>query len=364
MAIGAGKPAQEKVESTGEGSLAGKLAYRRANPARYVRFLLSVKRPTRTLLNVMLGDGLACLVLVAPSFGQSSLATETQTRIRVQVNLVDVVCSVRDRSGQPITTLAKEDFEVYEDGQKQEIAVFERETLVPLDLALMVDASLSTYKELTFERASAARFAANVIRGRDRMALYQFADAVTELAGFTGQIAALQDAALRIAPEAGTALYDAILLGSQVLARQPPERRRVIVLVTDAGETTSTSTFDQARMEVGKAGAMIYTILIRPVKNESGRNTAGEHALITMTEYAGGRMFFPDSYEDLDRIFSEISRDLHTQYRLAYYPPKKGGPALREIEVRVHPERVHRERVPGDYLLTYRRRYSSGDGLP
>ncbi len=300
--------------------------------------------------------GLVCLLLAAPGSGQDPppRAADTQTRIRVEVNLVDVICSVRDRSGQPITTLGKEDFEVYEDGQKQEIAVFERETMVPLDLALMVDSSLSTYKELKFERESAARFAADVIRGRDRMALYQFADDVTELSGFTGQIAALQDASLRIAPEAGTALYDAILLGSQVLARQPPERRRVIVLVTDAGETTSTGTFDQARIEVAKAGAMLYTILIRPVKNESGRNTAGEHALITMTEYAGGRMFFPESYEDLDRIFSEISRDLHTQYRLAYYPPKKSRPSLRQIEVR----------VPGDYLLTYRRRYFSGYGSP
>jgi len=320
------------------------------------------------MLHAMLGDGLArlsrslgtgglvCLLLAAPGSGQDPLprAADTQTRIRVEVNLVDVICSVRDRSGQPITTLGKEDFEVYEDGQKQEIAVFERETMVPLDLALMVDSSLSTYKELKFERESAARFAADVIRGRDRMALYQFADDVTELSGFTGQIAALQDASLRIAPEAGTALYDAILLGSQALARQPPERRRVIVLVTDAGETTSTGTFDQARMEVAKAGAMLYTILIRPVKNESGRNTAGEHALITMEEYAGGRMFFPESYEDLDRIFSEISRDLHTQYRLAYYPPKKSSPSLRQIEVR----------VPGDYLLTYRRRYFSGYGSP
>ena len=300
--------------------------------------------------------GLVCLLLAAPGSGQDPppRAADTQTRIRVEVNLVDVICSVRDRSGQPITTLGKEDFEVYEDGQKQDIAVFERETMVPLDLALMVDSSLSTYKELKFERESAARFAADVIRGRDRMALYQFADDVTELSGFTGQIAALQHASLRIAPEAGTALYDAILLGSQALARQPPERRRVIVLVTDAGETTSTGTFDQARMEVAKAGAMLYTILIRPVKNESGRNTAGEHALITMKEYAGGRMFFPESYEDLDRIFSEISRDLHTQYRLAYYPPKKSSPSLRQIEVR----------VPGDYLLTYRRRYFSGYGSP
>ncbi len=310
----------------------------------------------QTVLTRAMFLGLVGLLFASLGSSQSQpgRTADTQTRIRVQVNLVDVACSVRDRSGQPITTLSKEDFEVFEDGQKQEVAVFERETMVPLDLALMVDASLSTYKELKFERESAARFAADVVRGRDRLALFQFADSVTDLSGFTGQIPAIQDAAMRITPEAGTALYDAILLGSHALERQPPERRRVIVLVTDAGETTSTSTFDQARMELAKAGAMLYTILIRPVKNESGRNTAGEHALITMTEYAGGRMFFPDSYEDLDGIYSEISRDLHTQYRLAYYPPKKSGPSLRQIEVRVQ----------GNYLLTYRRRYFSGEGLP
>lgn len=301
-----------------------------------------------------IGLGLICLFLAAWASGQIPDSGQPQTRIRVQVNLVDVICSVRDRSGQPITTLNKEDFEIYEDGQKQQIAVFERETVVPLDLALMVDASLSTYKELKFERESAARFIADVLRGRDRMALFQFSDTVTQLSGFTPQAPALQEAAMRISPEAGTALYDAIFLGSQALERQAPGQRRVIVLVTDAGETTSTSTFDQARMELTKADTVLYTILIRPVKSESGRNTAGEHALITMMEYAGGRMFFLDSYEDLDRIFSEISRDLHSQYRLAYYPPKKRGSALREIEVR----------VAGDYLLTYRRRYLSVEGTP
>lgn len=315
-------------------------------------FLIYVKRWLHWVpLKMMAGSlPLFLFALVGLARSQPGRLAETQTRIRVQVNLVDVVCSVRDPSGQPVTTLNKEDFEVYEDGQKQEIAIFERETTVPLDLALMVDASLSAYKELKFERESAARFAADVVRGRDRMALFQFADSVTELSGFTGRIPALQEAAMRVTAEAGTALYDAILLGSQALERQPPERRRVIVLVTDAGETTSTTTFDQTRMELVKAGAMLYTILIRPVKNESGRNTAGEHALITMTEYAGGRMFFPDNYEDLDQIYSEISRDLHTQYRLAYYPPKKSGPTLREIEVR----------VKGDHLLTYRRRYFAG----
>ena len=78
------------------------------------------------------------------------------------------------------------------------------------------------------------------------------------------------------------------------LQRRRGERRRVIILVTDAGETTSRADFESARKAALRAGILLYTIVIRPVKNENGRNTAGEHALQTITETTGGAMFFPD----------------------------------------------------------------------
>jgi Ca-activated chloride channel homolog len=126
----------------------------------------------------------------------------------------------------------------------------------------------------------------------------------------------------------------------------------VIVLVTDAGETTSYADFDAARKAAVKSGALLYTIVVRPVKNESGRNTAGEHALDTITDTMGGAMFYPDQIQELDGIFDRINRELRTQYRLGYYPEPR-GPAntYRKIEVKV---------TTGAYQVRHRKTYLTG----
>jgi Ca-activated chloride channel family protein len=100
--------------------------------------------------------------------------------------------------------------------------------------------------------------------------------------------------------------------------------------------------FDAARKEAVLSNALLYTIVIRPVKNESGRNTAGEHALETMTDTTGGAMFYPDTPQELGAIFDRIDRELRTQYLLAYYPNPR-GPAntYRSIVVTVDPSTFH-----------------------
>jgi len=144
----------------------------------------------------------------------------------------------------------------------------------------------------------------------------------------------------------GTSIYDAVLLGSRALDKRPADRRRVIIMVTDAGETTSRADFEIARKAALRAGILLYTIVVRPVKNENGRNTAGEHALETITETTGGAMFYPDSGQELSIIFDRIDSELRTQYRLAYYP-NPHGPAntYRTIEVKVLPGYSARHRT-------------------
>ncbi len=282
---------------------------------------------------------------------------EQEPRIRVEVNLVNLLTSVLDKQGRPVLDLPKEAFEVYEEGVKQTIELFEAETNQPLDLALMVDSSLSAVKELKFEREAAAHFIRQVVRPGDRLAVFQFAETVVQLGEFSGEVPALQAAVRRIEPGAGTALYDAIYLGAQALERRPAGRRRVIVLVTDAGETTSSTSFDDARRVALRSEAMLYTILIRPVKSESGRNTAGEHALVTITDATGGAMYYPDRMEELDGIFDRIDRELRTQYRLGYYPklrPPAGS--LRRVEVRVAGSVCGAENAGGCFVR-YRKTY-------
>jgi Ca-activated chloride channel family protein len=266
--------------------------------------------------------------------------------IKVSVNLVNVLVSVLDDHNRPAPDLPVDAFQVYEDGVQQKVAIFESETRQPLDLALMIDASLSERKEMPTERDAAAHFIKQILRSDDRLSVFYFDENVTQLAGYSNSVAILQDAVRRVPEGAGTSIYDAVLLGSRSLERRPNERRRVIVILTDAGETTSHTDFDAARKAALRAGILLYTIVIRPVKNENGRNTAGEHALQTITETTGGAMFFPDSVQELPVIFDRIDQELRTQYRLAYYPNPR-GPAntYRAIEVKVLPGYTARHRT-------------------
>ncbi len=263
-------------------------------------------------------------------------------RIRVNVNLVNVLVSVLDDKNRPALDLPKEAFQLFEEGVEQQINKFESETSQPLDLAIMIDSSLSAHKEISFEQEAAAHFIRQVLRPGDRLSVFAFDENVTQVAAFSDNVAELQAAVRRIPSGAGTSIYDAVLLGSRALERRGDDRRRVIILVTDAGETTSRADFDAARKEAVLSNALLYTIVIRPVKNESGRNTAGEHALETMTDTTGGAMFYPDTPQELGAIFDRIDRELRTQYLLAYYPTPR-GPAntYRSIVVTVDPSTYH-----------------------
>jgi Ca-activated chloride channel family protein len=289
--------------------------------------------------------------------------------IRVEVNLVTVIATALDASGKPLADLPREAFEIFEEGRAQKIDVFESETPQPLDLVLMVDTSLSTLKDLRFEQEAASKFIRQVLRRGDSMAVFQFSDVVTQLAAFSGDVGMLQSAVGAMEPGAGTSMYDAIYLGAQALERRPGGRRRVIILVTDAGETTSTMKYEDARRLALRSEAMLYTILIRPVKSESGRNTGGEHALATITDVTGGAVYYPPSADEFSAVFDRIDRELRTQYRLGYYPvPRPPERSYRRIELRVtgcveSAPGSTEAKVSGQCLLRYRKGYFTA-GLP
>ena len=270
--------------------------------------------------------------------------------IKVNVNLVNVLVSVLDEQKRPAPNLPIEAFQILEEGVPQKTEFFEAETKWPLDIALMIDASLSAHMDIQYERSAAAHFIQQVLRPEDRMSVFSFDESVTQRTTFTNKTPALQDAVAKIPDGAGTSIYDSILLGSQALAKRGGERRRVIVMVTDGGETTSRADFEAARRAAVRGEVLLYTILIRPMKGENGRNTAGEHALQTITETTGGAMFFPDRAEELPVIFDRIDAQLRTQYRLGYYPNPR-GPAntYRTIEVKVLPGYTARHRT--SYLV-------------
>ncbi|HTR48750.1 MAG TPA: VWA domain-containing protein [Verrucomicrobiae bacterium] len=269
-------------------------------------------------------------------------------KLRSQTELVTMLATVADENGRPMPDLKEDAFQLSEEGVPQKVEVFEPETNRPLDLALMIDSSLSTFKDLRFETEAAAHFIRQVVRPGDTLGVFEFDEAVTRLADFSDDVPALQSAVRRIAPGAGTSIYDAVVLASGALKRRPEGRRRAIVLVTDAGETTSVSKFDDTRRAAISSGALLYTIVIRPVKNESGRNTAGEHALITITDSTGGAMYILDDMAQIEEMFDRIDRELRTQYLLGYYPQPAPPPGS--------DRHMHLE-VTGGYTVRYRKEY-------
>jgi Ca-activated chloride channel family protein len=282
------------------------------------------------------------VALLAAGFGTTLRGQEQKQKkrpgaIRVQVNLVDILASVIDANGHPVPDLTQDAFTITEEGVPQKIERFEAETNRPLDLALMVDSSMSTFKDLKFENEAAAHFIRQVVRPADTLSVFEFSESVTQLSEFSDNVPTLQAAARRISPGAGTSIYDAVVLGSNSLKRRAEGRRRAIVLVTDAGETTSSYKFEDARRAAIASDALLYSIVIRPVKNESGRNTAGEHALITITDSTGGALFILDETNQLDAMFDRIDRELRTQYLLGYYPNPMPPPlTYRHVQVKVN----------------------------
>jgi Ca-activated chloride channel family protein len=268
------------------------------------------------------------------------VSAQQETEFRVDVRLVNVLATVKNLQATPVGDLDKSDFTVLAGGVPQQIAVFERQTDRPLSVTLLFDASGSVAKELKFAREAALRFLrSNLGAGSkpgDRIAIYRFSHEVEEIQGFTASVERLEKAVLSIQTSGGTSVYDALYLAAQRLEGR--QGRKVIVIITDGGDTTSSTTFHQALEAAQLADAVIYSIIVVPITSDAGRNLRGENALKGMSASTGGLAFMQYSGQDMDRTFPEIERALRVQYLIGFYP--QGLPASKErfqrIELRVN----------------------------
>jgi Ca-activated chloride channel family protein len=256
--------------------------------------------------------GFACFALVAP------LALAAQdTTFRMDVKLVNLFVNVTDNTGAIVGGLAKDDFQVFEDGRPQKIAFFERQSALPLNLTLAIDTSGSTFKDRYLEYTAAKGFIHALLRPQDQMSLIEFATDVRLLVDFTNKVSQLDHGLGALRGGDATALYDAIYLGSRDLAKK--QGRKVLVLVSDGGDTAKSTTYAEAQEQALRCEVMIYSIIDVPIEASAGRDLGGEHALITLAEQTGGKSFYA-SEGGLEKAFAKVSDDLRTQYLLGYYP--------------------------------------------
>jgi VWFA-related protein len=269
--------------------------------------------------------------------------------IRVDVDVVNVLCSVRDRKGALVNHLKQDDFILLEDGAPQVIRHFARETDLPLTVGLLVDTSNSQVRLVEGERKAAAQFFSQVIRPKDAAFLISFDAGITLLldrANSPHLIAAglekLRENSPRLGPHGGigrargTLLYDAVYRASNEHLRKEPGRK-AIVLITDGMDVGSSLRMDDAIDAAQKADAIIYSIYYVDPKAYGGAswaNQRGQVVLQEMSEQTGGRFFRVDKRRPLKAIFDQIQEEMRSQYALEFTSSnerKDGG--YRRLEV-------------------------------
>jgi VWFA-related protein len=283
-------------------------------------------------------------------------ADDTSPTIQVQVNLVSLLASVRDKHGALINNLTKDDFTLTEDGQAQTIKYFAKETDLPLTIGLLVDVSASQRNLIEIEREAAYQFFSQVLRKKDMAFLISFGEDAELLQDFTSSPRLLQAGleGLRvnsgvqgihpgpvptIGQPRGTVLYDAVYLAAS--DRMTHEvGRKALVLITDGMDEGSRLKIDEAIRAGQKSDCVIYSIYYVDQSAYYGRGYFGgvsDSALRKMSEETGGRVFRVERKHPLPDVFKELQDEMRSQYSVSYTPTneKKDG-TFRRIDLRTN----------------------------
>ena len=293
--------------------------------------ILSFGRVTRTVsLGLMMGAVLLAAVTLAAAWPSApaaggQAATAGQQPIRVQVNLVNLFATVRDKKTKKILAgLEQGDFKVSEDNAAQEISAFSRETNLPITLGLLIDTSGSVRDTLGAEQDAAIRFLARVLRKGDLAMVVSFDSDADLLAGFTEDREILERAIRRTrvagasAPgplggsPPGTVFYDAIYLACQDKLAEEAGRKALVIL-TDADDSGSRMRAQDAIEAAQRTDTVVHVLLI------SSGYGGNEGAAKKLTDETGGRTIVVRNEKNLEQAFDQISEELRSQYTLGYY---------------------------------------------
>jgi Ca-activated chloride channel homolog len=294
-----------------------------------------------------------------PAKKTSPLDQQFQARIsdqtyRVRVDLVNVLCSVFDKTTNSfVTTLSRDDFNVYEDNQKQEIKNFARETNMPLTIAMLIDTSQSVAPKLKFEQEAATGFFQSILREKDRAMLVEFDSGVTLLQDFTGDPNKMAKEIKKLRAAGGTALYDAIYMScDEKLIRETG--RKAIIILSDGEDESSKLSLHQATEMALRAETTIFAISV----SKGGffgveGSKEGDAVLKELAQETGGRVFFPFKLEELDEAFRQINQELRSQYNIGYISTNsvRDG-SYRKIEIKNSDRRLKLSYRKGYYTST------------
>lgn len=261
--------------------------------------------------------------LFASPGGHAQESTEASFSSDVQV--VNVLATVRDKKEMFVRDLTQNDFSLLEDDRPQKIRYFSAETDLPLTIGLMVDTSMSQVHVLDAERGASFRFIDQVLReSKDKVFVMQFDMNVKTMQPLTGLRSDLQESLrmvntptkkeLQSQYGGGTLLYDAISDASREVMKKQQGRKALIVL-SDGGENGSNATLTEAVQEAQRTNTLIYTILF----TDGGFGSDfGKRVMQRLAKETGGSYFEVSKKLTIDQVFAQIEEDLRSQYSIGY----------------------------------------------
>jgi len=312
---------------------------------------------------------------VKPAVTPTPPIQEEEGVIKVDTEAVNVLFTAQDKNRRLMLTLKPTDFQIFENGQLQEVSSFTRQVDLPLSLAILIDTSMSQERTLPEEKAAAATFLESFVRPeKDEVSIISFTGESTLEQGMTSNMTRLRRAidGVRLAPQMGyigggvvmgtpginpnsasgaTAVWDAIWVTSEeVLGPAPEKTRRAIILLSDGVNTYGKKKLNDAVEAAQRAEAVIYSIGI----GDNFTNGVDRGSLEKVSERTGGRAFFPRDEVELRKAFQQIQEEMRSQYLVSYEPTNAAlDGSFRTIEMKLTNAEMQKQKVQ----LTHRKGY-------
>jgi Ca-activated chloride channel family protein len=279
---------------------------------------------------------------------------------RSATDLVAFNVVVTDGKQNFVSGLTADNFAVFEDGIRQEVAFFAAGE-VPLDLAILLDTSASMTDKLPTAQQAAIGFA-STLREQDRLLVVDIKDTTKVIAPLDTDLESATKAILATSARGGTGLYNGLYLTLKELAKgrrgAGDVRRQALVVLSDGDDTASLMAFDDVMQLAKESGISIYTITLKskwvtrqvPLSSQKGFSQA-DYSMKALAQETGGRSFFPLEITELADVYTLIADELASQYALGYTSknPKRDG-SYRRVIVRVTDRPGMQTRARSGYL--------------
>jgi Ca-activated chloride channel family protein len=293
-------------------------------------------------------------------FFASAVAAEAQQvpLFKGGVDLVTLGVTVSGKAGALITDLRADDFEVYEDGQRQTLSYFgtgaadQGDAVPPMHLGLMIDVSESMGEDMRFTKNAAVKFLNTLLDAVD-ITVVDF-DSEVRVARYGQADFARLIARIRQQKATGfTALYDAI--GVYLDGASGQDGRKIMLLYTDGGDTSSVLSFGDLLDLLKASDVTVYAI--GELEHQSAAGAAeARRTLGQLAETTGGRAFFPTLAKEVDQIYEQVVAEVRAQYTLGYVSAnQKNDGTWRKVEVKVR-RKDTRVRARKGYFAPYQKR--------